>query len=279
MGSEHKRDTAYVLGHAMQELERLIAQSRIYNPFTAQVFRDAGIATGMRVLDVGSGTGDVSFLAARLIGPTGQVVGVDRSPVAVATATRRALALEMPNVRFMVGDAGATAFEEPFDAVVGRFVLMFCSDPATVLRQVVTHVRPGGVIAFQEVEWAGCYSAPESLTWSRCARWCIEAMERSGADPHMGMKLFATFTAAGLPPPALYLHGGIAAGPDHPLYSAVAETVRTLLPRLEQLGIATAAEVDVDTLARRISDEVNATQGTVTWVSLVGATMRKPTQQ
>ena len=276
MDRQQGHDAAYVLGHAEKELERLITQSRLFEPFTAQLFRDAGIAPGMRVLDVGSGSGDVAFLAARMVGPTGQVVGVDRSPVAVATAGRRALALELSNTRFVVGDATTMAFEEPFDAAVGRFVLLFCPDPVDVLRQVMAHVRAGGVIAFQEPDWAGCRSVPESPLWSRCVDWCNKAFRRSGADTYMGVKLFATFTAAGLPPPALYLHAGIAAGPDHPLYSVVAETVRTLLPAVEQLGIATADEVDVDTLAERISDEVVATQGTVTWFSLIGATARKP---
>src|SRR5258708_8087 len=145
MDMEQGRDAQYVLGHTEKELERLITQSRLFEPFTAQVFRDAGIAPGMRVLDVGSGSGDVSFLAARMVGPTGQVVGVDRSPVAVATAGRRALALELSNTRFVVGDASTMAFEEPFDAVVGRFVLLFCPDPVAVLRQVMAHVRAGGV--------------------------------------------------------------------------------------------------------------------------------------
>jgi len=140
---------------------------------------------------------------------------------------------------------------------------------------VLAHLRVGGVIAFQEPDWAGCRSAPESPLWSRCVDWCDEAFRRSRADPCMGMKLFATFTAAGLPPPGLYLHAGIAAGPDHPLYTVAAETVRTLLPTMEQLGIATADEVDVDTLAARVSDEVVGAQGTVTWFSLVGATARK----
>jgi SAM-dependent methyltransferase len=275
MDTPQRRDAAYVLGHADKELQRLTMQSRLFEPFTAQLFRDAGLAPGMRVLDVGSGSGDVAFLAARMVGPSGQVVGLDRSAVAVATASRRALARELSNTRFVVGDVSTMTFAEPFDAVVGRFVLLFCPEPVAVLRQVVGHVRVGGVIVFQEPDWAGCRSAPESLLWTRCVDWCDEAFRRSGADPYLGVKLFATFTAAGLPPPALYLHAGIAAGRDHPLYAVVAETVRTLLPTMEQLGIATADEVDVDTLAERISNEVAGAQGTVTWFSLIGATARK----
>jgi hypothetical protein len=138
----------------------------------------------------------------------------------------------------------------------------------------MAHVRVGGVIAFKEPDWAGCRSAPESPLWSRCVNWRDAAFQRSGADPYLGVKLLATFTAAGLPPPALYRHAGIAAGLHHPLYAVVAETVRTLLPAMERLGIATADEVDVDTLAARVSDEVVGAQGTVTWFSLVGATTR-----
>jgi ubiquinone/menaquinone biosynthesis C-methylase UbiE len=65
-------------------------------------------------------------------GPFGQVVGVDRSAVAGATASRRALAHELSNTRFVVGNASTMAFAEPFDAVVGRFVLLFCPDPVAM---------------------------------------------------------------------------------------------------------------------------------------------------
>lgn len=272
-------DAAYVLGHSAQELERLIAQSHLFEPFTAQFFHGAGVTTGMRVLDFGCGAGDVSFLAARMVGPTGQVVGLDRSPDAVATASRRARSLELSNARFVVGDAGALADEEPFDAAVGRFVLMFCSDPGDVLRQVAARVRPGGLIAFQEADWTGCRSSPEAPTWSHCVRWATEAFRRSGGDTLMGLKLPATYIAAGFPSPALSLHAGIAAGPNHPLYTIVAETIRSLLPVVEQVGLATAGEVEIETLARRLSDEMVATQGTAIWFSLIGAAARKPKEQ
>jgi ubiquinone/menaquinone biosynthesis C-methylase UbiE len=83
----------YVLGHSMQELERLGAQARLYDPFTLQFLRDGSIAPGMRVLDAGCGKGDVSFLAAGLVGHEGRIVGVDRVPDAVE-AGRRAFADE-----------------------------------------------------------------------------------------------------------------------------------------------------------------------------------------
>ncbi len=276
MDTEQPPETPYVLGHSDQELERLISQARSYEPFTMQFFRDAGVTGGMRVLDVGSGSGDVSFLVARMVGPGGQVVGVERAPIAVEVATRRAADLDVSNVDFIIGDAATLTFEESFDAVVGRFVLQFCPDPSTVLRQLAKQVRPDGIIAFQEVDWAGCHSLPESPTFSQCVQWGSQAIQRSGADPHIGLKLPATFTAAGLPQPTLSLRAAIGAGPDDPVYASIAGLIRTLLPAIEQLGIASAEEVGVDTLAERLSDEVTAANGTIVWIYLVGATVHKP---
>jgi tRNA A58 N-methylase Trm61 len=78
----------YVLGHSARELERLRRQAELVNPNTRQYLIEAGIAPGMRVLDVGSGAGDVAFLAAELVGPSGQVVGVDRSLNAIERITQ-----------------------------------------------------------------------------------------------------------------------------------------------------------------------------------------------
>jgi ubiquinone/menaquinone biosynthesis C-methylase UbiE len=68
----------YVLGHNDREQLRLIRQARILAPFTDSFLRAAGIASGMRVLDIGCGMGDVTMLAAQLVGPTGSVVSVDQ---------------------------------------------------------------------------------------------------------------------------------------------------------------------------------------------------------
>ena len=277
MVEEVRQDAQYVLGHSNRELERLSAQARLYDPFTHQFLRDAGIEAGMRVLDVGCGRGDVSLIAARLVGPTGSVVGVDRGHEAVAAARQRARDMSAIHVRFLVADAGDLSAEGPFDAAVGRLVLEFSRDPAALLRSVAAQVRPAGVIAFHEVDWSGCRSFPELPTISRCIRWGTETIERSGADPYMGLKLHATFVKAGLPAPKLSVQATVGAGPEHPVYAAAAEFVRTVLPAIEAHGVASAQEVDVETLVSRISEEAVAAEATVVWWSLIGAATRKPT--
>jgi hypothetical protein len=92
----------------------------------------------------------------------------------------------------------------------------------------------------------------------------------------MGLKLHTTFVRAGLPAPRLSVQAAVGAGAQHPVYAAAAEFTRTLLPAIEAHGIATAREVDIDTLADRISAEAVATGATVVWWSLVGAATRTP---
>ena len=276
-------DDEYVLGHSTHELGRLSSQAQLYAPLVLSFLRAAGIEAGMRVLDVGCGGGDVSVLIARLVGPTGEVVGIDRSAAAIETATRRVQDLAASNMRFLVGDASSPdvelTAEGPFDAAFGRSVLEFVPDPAGMLRTVATLVRPGGVIAFQEADWSGCRALPRVPTFSRCVDWGSEALQRSGADPLIGLKLHAIFAAAGLSLPTLTAHAAVGAGPAHPLYAHVAGLIRTLLPTIETLGVATTSDVDIETLEQRLEDDVVAAGATIVWVSLVGAASRKSAEQ
>src|SRR5438046_1077078 len=94
-------DPAYVMGRSEHEARRLLLQARLYDSITRRFLEDAGLAAGMTVLDVGSGTGDVAFAAADLVGPTGRVVGVDVNPVVLETARTRAQEQGRDNVVFV----------------------------------------------------------------------------------------------------------------------------------------------------------------------------------
>ncbi len=171
---------AYSLGHSEQELARLSVQARLIDPITRGFFVDAGLQSGMRVLDVGSGAGDVAFLAAELVGPTGTVVGTDRAQAALDVATARAVASSLSNVSFRTGDPGEMDFDELFDAVVGRYVLMHQPDPVTMLRRLLAHVRPGGVVAFHEPYRGGIRSSPPVQAYDHGWHLVDETFRRSG---------------------------------------------------------------------------------------------------
>ncbi len=262
----------YVLGHSDSELGRLATQARLIDPITRRFFTDAGIVPGMRVLDVGSGAGDVAFLAANLVGETGEVVGVDRAAAALAVARARADAQSLHNVSFREGELAETAFDRPFDAVIGRYVLMFQPDPAALLRKLGAHVRPGGCVVFHEVDWDGARSFPPTRIYDTCCRWLSETMRLSGAEPHMGVKLHATFLAAGLPAPLMRLGtliGGGGSATD--ALELVAGLTGTLRADMERFGIATAAEIGYETLARRMIDEAAANGSVIVGRSEIGA--------
>ena len=243
----------YALGHSDRELDRLSAQARLVDPITRQFFREAGIARGMRVLDVGSGAGDVAFLLAELVGDTGEVVGVDRAPGALAVARARADADSRRNVSFLEGDPARMAFERGFDAVVGRYVLQFQPDPVAMLRALTSHLHPGGIVAFHELDWDGVRSFPPSPTYDQCCRWIVETLRMLGAETRMGIKLHSTFVAAGLPAPSMRLGAVVGGGVNSAdCLELVTDLVETLLPDMGRLGVATAADIGIETLSERI---------------------------
>ena len=262
-GGDGSANQAYVLGHSDQELARLNEQARIVEPITRRFFGDAGLVPGMRVLDVGSGAGDVSFLAADLVGDTGAIIGVDRSSAAVEVARARAIASGRRNVTFREGGPAEMKFDEPFDAVIGRFVLIFQNDPAAMLAKLAEHVRPGGLIVFHEIDLAGCQSFPPSRIYDSCCRWITETVRLLGRDPRVGMKLHSAFVSAGLPAPNLRLEAVIGGGTNSlDSVRLAAEVVPVLLPEILRLGVATVTEIGVETLTERIVTEA-ISNGTV----------------
>jgi ubiquinone/menaquinone biosynthesis C-methylase UbiE len=175
-----RQDPDYALGHSTRELERLIDQARFFGQLTRNVLVEAGLSPGMRVLDVGCGPGDVTFLAASLVGPEGEVLGVDLSPAAIDVARSRAAGL--PNVRFVTGDARELSGEGVFDAVIGRLVLMYFADSAAALRAFSAHVRSGGLIAFHEFVATRAESVPKCDLVERCLSWITGALSSAGAE-------------------------------------------------------------------------------------------------
>lgn len=265
----------YDLGHAAAEVDRLRVQATVMAPLTRRLFEEAGIGPGMRILDIGSGAGDVALLLADMVGPAGEVVGTDLAPEAVMVARERIEALGLGNITFREGDPGEMAFDRPFDACVGRYILMFLADPAATLRAVAHHVRPGGSVAFHEVDWDGARSVPPVPTFDRCCAWLSETWRRVDANPRMGMYLHQTFLAAGLPAPSLRLEAIIGGAADDPQRLLItSEIVRSMVSTIERVGVATAAEIDADTLNDRLLGELRRNGGVIAGRSEIGAWCR-----
>jgi ubiquinone/menaquinone biosynthesis C-methylase UbiE len=267
----------YPLGYSDVELQRLIRQSEFYAEFTEDVLRRAGLKSGMQVLDAGCGAGDMSLLAARLVGPTGRVTGVDRSAESIALAQRRVEANAQSNISFLVGDLANLTLSESFDALIGRFVLKFLTDPAAVLNKLMRQVRAGGIVAFQEMD-IGAYGRSMSSDlplWQQCGKWISTVFRQTGVDIQMGPKLFAVFRRAGLPEPQMNLHARRIGGGNslHPEY--VTSIVSSLLPMIERLGVAMAADIGIETLTARLREELISCNGVSILPSIIGAWTQK----
>jgi ubiquinone/menaquinone biosynthesis C-methylase UbiE len=269
----------YALGHSPQELDRLSMQAKLLEPFTRRVFEDAGIRPGMRVLDVGSGAGDVAFLLREMVGPEGKIMGTDRAPEAIQRARERAAALGYSNVEFAQGDPVDMAFDQPFDALGGRFVLMYYPNPSGALRQLVRHVRPGGIVAFQESDNTGARTFPPQPLFERLFDLMVKALEFSGAEPRMALKLYPTFIAAGLPAPSQQPHVAILGFQDpfvEPLTNFLVQGLRSMTPVLVKHGLVTEQELQLDTYAQRMSEGFRAAGGIMMSPPFIGAWARKP---
>jgi ubiquinone/menaquinone biosynthesis C-methylase UbiE len=268
---------AYALGRSDHETAHLQERAVLWDPSTRRLFQDAGISKGMRVLDVGSGAGDVALLASQLVGPKGSVVGVDIDPGILETARRRARATGSRHATFIVGDIRDIDLGRDFDAVVGRLILQYVPDALTVLNAAHRHLRPGGVVAFQEADWtAGIRAVPPSPLLDQVARWIEQAFRRSGSDIEVGVKLRTTLRRAGFLEPQLHADRFMGGGPNWVGYKHLAGLARSLLPVIEAEDIARAAELAVDTLADRLRDEILASDSVVFYTTLVSAWASRP---
>lgn len=266
--------TAYPLGHTDAEHERLIRQAERVAPITERFFREAGIESGQRVLDIGSGVGDVAMLVAKLVGPSGEVVAVERDPKSIGKARARVARAGFHNVTFSESDVAHIPEAQRFDGAVGRFILMYLPDPVAALRTISQLVRPGGVLAFQEPDWVPVLAHLAKLPLWFATASLIDKTMRVSANHDMGTELYHTFVEAGLPEPTVRME--LPLGKASYLAQWYHDTLCSLRPQLEQLHLSTESLGNLDTLVQRLQAEVLESKTVACWFASVGAWCRKP---
>jgi SAM-dependent methyltransferase len=272
MGAFTERQQGYALD-ADVDRTRLVDQAKIIDRASERYLREAGIAPGMRVLDLGSGMGDVALLAGRLVGPEGHVLGVERSPELLAAAQARLDELGVTNVELVDGDVTRLADlgGHPFDAVVGRLILMHVPHPAAVLRDAAALVRRDGPVVAMEYDTAWLPSHPAVALWDETVTMLRAALVRAGMHARMGLELRRAFLEARLAAPELRSEQDLGGGMSWSGYEMLAETVRASLPLIEAAELGTAEDIDVDTLALRLRAAVVAAGAVAAGPVLVGA--------
>jgi hypothetical protein len=214
-----------------------------------------------------------------MVGSHGTVVGVDLDGTAIELADARRAAQAVRNVAFLSGDAGSIRYGGPFDAVVGRFVLMFMSDATAALTHFTNHLRAGGVAVFHE--WVASVhgvSAAQQPILAFLLDLLSKTFAQSGASLSMGAELYWRMLDAGLQPePQPLAEISVSTGRDTPGPRRWALFARSLLSKAIEYGLATDADVDIDTLEQRLRDEFLGARGVMPLTYLmVGQWARKP---
>ena len=246
------------MGHDDRERRRLRLQASILNPLTEQLFRRAGLSSGMNVLDIGCGVGDVSLLAARLVGRHGSVTSVDIDPPALSTLAARAADEGIKNIECIQSDIHEWKPGRRFDAVVGRHILIHSKDPLAVVRACAALLHPRGLAAFHEYDFSVVHRGwPPTPLRDRV----MDVFDRFFAHAtcaNIGSRLWKLLIDAGFEHPDCRAEYPISGGSDSVYYEWITESFRSIQPRAIAQGIIAEGAFDLDTLEQRLREEVTA---------------------
>jgi SAM-dependent methyltransferase len=265
----------YALGSDEAEIARLQVQAAAIAEPTELLLQRGGIEKGMRVLDLGTGPGDVAFQLAEMVGPDGSVVGVDRDGAQLAEAARRQTARDLHNVTFRQGDARTYVHDGLFDAVVCRLLLFHLPDAVDVVAHHARALPSGGLFVAVDYDLGGCRALPPVELVSQVCQWLVAGFQYGQADPFIGMRLPLLLEQAGLRD-VNSLGVQVYFPPDRPgVASLHTGAVRSLVAAIVASGAATEDELGLDTLEQRLGDAVRAEGAVWTMPTLVGGWGRR----
>ena len=192
----------------------------------------------MHVLDIGCGPGDVTFMAADLVGPTGRVTGIDRSDDVVQLARARAETAGYSNVEFSCTSLEALPTSVHFDAVVCRYVLVHQSDPVAFVASASRLVRSGGLLAMHEMDVSrGWHSSPRVPLMQQAQQWATDVLTQAGVAVDAGGRLVQIFADAQLPTPFLLSENVVEHADRGVVCNWITGIVRSLLPEMIRSGL------------------------------------------
>lgn len=237
----HPPRPGYAIRGGTADADRLARQARVMAPATEAFLARAGLAPGVRCLDLGCGGGQVTVHMARVAGPGAAVLGVDRDEEALAIARRRAADAGV-GARFTRGDADAPPRRAAFELAFARLLLSHLADPMAALRAMRVAVRPGGVVAVEDLDASTLRSEPPRPALGRLAEVYAATVRAGGGDPTIGPRLPAMLACAGLEDvDARVIVNPMRAEADKVF---LAELVDNMREAMLAAGAATAGELD-----------------------------------
>jgi ubiquinone/menaquinone biosynthesis C-methylase UbiE len=224
------------VGHA-----RLQVLARAQRRHTLSLLDQVGVRDGMRCLDIGCGSGDVTFELAERVGEAGRVTGLDMDDVKLSLASDVAAQRGLTNVTFEVANATDWQEFDAYDLVYCRFLLQHLSQPLDLLRRMWAAVRPEGVLIVEDTDFEGKFCHPANDAFEFYVRNYTAVLRAHGGDPTIGRKLPAYFAEAGIPTPELNLVQRVERSGEGKMMSYL--TLEATADAIVKRGLATHDEV------------------------------------
>jgi SAM-dependent methyltransferase len=239
----------YLLGRADAEVARLTRQIVTLSSDSEAQLDRIGIQRGENVVDLGCGPGGALHLLAERVGPTGSVLGIDRSDHFVELARRFVTAQRLPQVEVREGDAYNTGLPRAsFDGAHMRLLLVNVPEPARIVREAVALVRPGGWVASFEADYLPDCCDPPLPAWTRLLEAYSAYARMQDIDLAAGRHMHRLFREAGVTDIVVDAVVHVFA-PDHERRMAPRNLINTARERLIDAGLMTRADLDHDMAA------------------------------
>lgn len=234
------------------------------NAPTERFFASVGIKPGMRVLDVGCGSGDLSRFVAELAGSDGEVVAIDRSDEALVMARSKPISSSGASIQYRTVELSDELPDlGQFDAIVGRRVLMYLPEPASTIARLKQLARPNAILAFQEHARSNLPAGLGRLELhSELYDWMWSTVAAEGGDVGLALRLLDLFRAEGFAVEQARSEGILLQSGEPSFLPTLTEL---MLPRFVECGVASAEDVGLETLAGRLEEERRRIGGTIVW--------------
>lgn len=232
----------YLLGHSANEEARLRKQPQELAPDSSRLLDQLNIRPGDHAIDIGCGPQGILDLLSERVGPTGRVVGLERSESTLQLARQFVAEHNLRNVEVRHADAKASGLPRAsFDLVHARLVLVNVPEPQRVVEEMIALARPGGVVASHEADWGAFACDPQSPAWDRLLEVFAAYSRKNGIDLFVGRKTHQMFRAAGLMD--IQVHPVIHVYPaGHNRRNILCDFLENVKVRLLAEGMITAAE-------------------------------------